>query len=35
MDGQEKVHHPPLAFSWHSMAGLSRNGYGERDVGLS
>lgn len=33
--GQEEGWHPPLALSQHSMAGLSRNGCGERDVGLS
>lgn len=33
--GQEEGWHPPLAFSQCSTAGLSRNGCGERDAGLS
>lgn len=35
MGGQEEGWHPLLAFSQCSMAGLSRNGCGERDAGLS
>ena len=32
--GQEEGWHPPLVLSQRSMAGLSRNGCGERDEGL-
>lgn len=35
MGRQEEGWHPPLVFSQCSMAGLSRNGCGERDAGLS